>query len=107
MQGLCEEIKNLSNVKFETKNNLIKDFQEIWADNGDYISLQYCGTKSVITNVTKKGKRGITGYLSSYITTVDRYLNAKLLDKFKQICIDCLLQNKEFEYKDCNLTITY
>lgn len=101
-----EEINKQFNVKFETKNNLIlENFKDIWVNNGDYISLQYCGTKSNISNVTKNGKRGITGYLFSYKTTIDRFLNATTTDNFKQECINCLLQLKEFYSKECTISI--
>ena len=44
------------NKKQENNNHpLMKNFQKVWADNGDLISLHYAGTDSTSGDVTRKG----------------------------------------------------
>ncbi len=47
----------------------------IWADNGDFISLQYTGTNSTITRVMKEGKKGILSSLNHKYQDVLRFVN--------------------------------
>ena len=76
----------------------------MWADNGDVISIQFCGTVSNITSVTKNGSRGIWGYISGTKTSIERILIGNISDEFKQKCIDCLLQNYQFRKNICKFS---
>ena len=67
-------------------------FKEIWADNGDFISIQYAGTASTITTVTKTGKHGLIGMFQHGIVTITRFYQGSFEDNFKQKCIEFLLQ---------------
>jgi len=73
-------------------NPLMQSFKEIWAENGDFISIQYAGTASTISNVTKTGSHGIYGVLQHGLVTVTRFYQGTFEDDFKQQCMDLLLQ---------------
>ena len=83
-------------------NELKEKFKDIWAENGDEISIQYAGTPSTITTVTKKGGHGFFGLIQHGIATVTRIYQGNFEDDFKQECIDVLLQKniKNEEYID-------
>ena len=87
---------NIFNKKenfFNIGNNTLKEkFKDIWADNGDKISIQYAGTASTITTVTKTGGHSIMGFIQHGIATVTRLYQGNFEDNFKQQCIDLFLQ---------------
>ena len=87
---------NIFNKKenfFNVGNNTLKEkFKDIWADNGDKISIQYAGTASTITTVTKTGGHSIMGFIQHGIATVTRLYQGNFEDNFKQQCIDLFLQ---------------
>ena len=87
---------NIFNKKenfFNVGNNTLKEkFKDIWADNGDKISVQYAGTASTITTVTKTGGHSIMGFIQHGIATVTRLYQGNFEDNFKQQCIDLFLQ---------------
>ncbi len=71
-------------------------FKEIWADNGDFISVQYAGTASTISTVTKTGKHGFFGFFQHVGVSLTRFYQGSFEDNFKQKCFDILL-NKNTE----------
>ena len=74
-------------------NNPFKEkIKEIWGENGDQISIQYAGTASTITTVTKTGGHNLKGLIQHGIATVSRFYQGSFEDDFKQKCIDILLQ---------------
>ena len=77
---------NLNNSK------LMQVFKEMWADNGDFISIQYAGTASTITSVTRHGKHGIFGLVQHGIVSLTRFYQGSFEDEAKQRCFDLLLQ---------------
>lgn len=66
-------------------------FRNLWADNGDMISVQYSGTSSCITSVTKKGKHGIMGMFQHGYVSLSRIYQGNFEDAFKQKCIEIFL----------------
>jgi len=66
-------------------------FRNLWADNGDLISVQYSGTSSFITSVTKKGKHGIMGMFQHGYVSLSRIYQGNFEDAFKQKCIEIFL----------------
>jgi len=72
--------------------HLMQGFKEIWSENGDFISIQYAGTASTISNVTKTGSEGIYGLLQHGYVSITRFYQGTFEDDFKQQCIDLLLQ---------------
>lgn len=66
-------------------------FKNLWADNGDNISIQYAGTASCITTVTKKGKHGFMGLFQHGLVSLTRMYQGNFEDDFKQKCIELFL----------------
>ena len=91
---------------FTLGNNTFKEnIKDIWADNGDKISIQYAGTASTITTVTKTGGHNLMGFIQHSIATVSRIYQGNFEDDFKQDCINILLQKNidqsiNLEYKN-------
>ena len=78
---------------FFTPGNPFKEkFKDLWVENGDKISIQYAGTASTITTVTKTGGHSLMGLIQHGIATVSRIYQGSFEDKFKQECIDIFLQ---------------
>ena len=74
----------------------IQIFKNIWADNGDSISIQYAGTASCNSRITKKGKNGLMGLFKHGYVSLSRLYQGNFEDGFKQKCIDLFL-NKNTE----------
>ena len=77
---------------FLTNNKFKENFKDLWAENGDEISIQYAGTASTITTVTKTGGHNLMGIIQHGIATVSRIYQGSFEDYFKQECIDTFLQ---------------
>ena len=75
-----------------TNNPFKEKIKEIWGENGDQISIQYAGTASTITTVTKTGGYNLKGLIQHGIATFSRFYQGSFEDDFKQKCIDILLQ---------------
>ena len=75
-----------------TNNKLKESFKDVWAENGDVISIQYSGTASTITTVTKTGGHNFFGMIQHGIATVSRIYQGSFEDYFKQECFDTFLQ---------------
>mmetsp|Transcript_32059 Transcript_32059/g.31779 ORF Transcript_32059/g.31779 Transcript_32059/m.31779 type:complete len:151 (+) Transcript_32059:1123-1575(+) len=75
-------------------NNFVKSFKHLWADNGDILSMQYTGTGSTISSVTREGKQGIKGLISSGIKSIGRFYNANVQDAVRQQSIDAVLRRR-------------
>ena len=75
-----------------TDNKFKENYKDIWAENGDEISIQYAGTASTITTVTKTGGHNLMGLIQHGIATVSRIYQGNFEDYFKQECIDTFLQ---------------
>jgi hypothetical protein len=67
-------------------------FKELWADLGDYISIQYAGTASTITTVTKNGKHTFLGLVQHGLVSITRFYQGSFEDNFKQKCFEIFLQ---------------
>ena len=88
-----QDIFNKEEKFFYLTNNKFKEnFKDIWAENGDEISIQYAGTASTITTVTKTGGHNLMGIIQHGIATVSRIYQGSFEDYFKQECIDTFLQ---------------
>ena len=88
-----QDIFNKEEKFFYLTNNKFKEnFKDIWAENGDQISIQYAGTASTITTVTKTGGHNLMGIIQHGIATVSRIYQGSFEDYFKQECIDTFLQ---------------
>ena len=85
-----------------SKNTFKENFKDIWAENGDLISIQYAGTASTITTVTKTGGHNLKGIITHGVATVSRFYQGTFEDLFKQECFDIFLQ-KNFDHLLLNL----
>jgi hypothetical protein len=83
--GESEQIHRHPDVEYMFKN--------IWADNGDYCSIQYSGTGALKTDYTRTGKRTLAGPLRDGYNSIVRYFKNNFLDGFRQDAIDLLLGN--------------
>ena len=100
---------NKENFFYSGNNQFKEKFKNLWAENGDSLSMQYAGTASTITTITKTGGHGLMGLFQHAKATVTRLYQGNIEDKYKQECIDILLQkgiqnenlniNPEINYK--------
>lgn len=78
-------------------NDSVKDhefeslFKMVWADNADYISMQYSGTGALKTDFTRTGKRTKLGLLRDGYNSMCRYYKNNFSDGFRQDAIDLFL----------------
>lgn len=60
----------------------MKNFQKVWADNGDYISLHYAGTDSTCGDITRKGGQAKwTNVLQIGLKNIERFYISKYEDQ--------------------------
>jgi hypothetical protein len=78
------------------KYSFLDKFKDIWADNGDYISIQYTGTGSTHTSVTKNGKEGVLGKIQHGLVSINRFYQGSYEDNFKQKCFEIVLHDTKF-----------
>lgn len=64
---------------------------EMWADNGDQLSLIYTGTGALKSGFTRTGKRTIMGFMDDAKKSATRFYMNNFQDKGKQDVIDQLL----------------
>ena len=76
--------------------DLMSDFNNMWADNADSISYIYSGTQSLNSNVTRFGKQGIAGKITSGFNSVKRFFKSNLGDDFKEQCSKAILGSTIF-----------
>lgn len=74
---------------------IVQVFKNQWADNGDMLSLQYTGTSSTISSITRGEKQGIRTMISQSFKSIGRFYNANLNDKAKQKSIDAVLRRRK------------
>eukprot|EP01091_Cochliopodium_minus_P012969 TRINITY_DN4062_c0_g1_i1.p1 TRINITY_DN4062_c0_g1~~TRINITY_DN4062_c0_g1_i1.p1 ORF type:complete len:694 (-),score=160.36 TRINITY_DN4062_c0_g1_i1:51-2132(-) len=83
---LGKEIKDV-----ETEHPLLDSlFKDAWANNGDYISMQYAGTDALKGDYTRTGKRKAKGIMKDGVNSVTRYVNNRFKDEMKQLTIDII-----------------
>jgi hypothetical protein len=83
-----------ANMELETER-IVKVFKNIWADNGDMLSIQYTGTSSTISAITRGEKQGLRTLISQSLKSIGRFYNANLNDKAKQKSIDAVLRRRK------------
>lgn len=71
--------------------DFILDLRNIWADNGDMISIHYTGTASTHTNILRSGKRDFMGSVTHTFVSINRFYKQNMTDSYKQEVIDILL----------------
>ncbi|CDK27121.1 unnamed protein product [Kuraishia capsulata CBS 1993] len=68
-------------------------FQNLWADNADYVSKSYSGTGALKTDFTRTGNRTKKGAFNDFINSVTRYLKNNYKDGPRQDGYDLFLGN--------------
>lgn len=71
--------------------NLVTQFNNLWADNGDALSVHYAGTGALKADFTRTGSRTKMGLLSDGLNTGWRYYINNFTDGFRQDAIDFAL----------------
>ena len=72
---LTQEWVDSSILVNSKSNKFFNNFRELWSNNGNSLSLQYTGTESTTSDITKSGKEGFFGSISSGFRTVNRTHN--------------------------------
>jgi len=74
-------------------------FKNVWANNGDAISLQYSGTGALKSDYTRTGKRTYQGALNDGWNSAVRYYLNNFKDGTRQDAFDLFLGNYEVDSK--------
>jgi len=64
---------------------------QMWANNGDALSILYAGTGALKSGFTRTGKRTVAGMLDDAMKTVNRMYVNTFLDDSRQYVIDALV----------------
>lgn len=75
-------------------------FKIVWADNADYISIQYSGTGALKTDFTRTGKRTRVGMIRDGINSMSRYYKNNFMDGFRQDALDVFLGNYKVDHSE-------
>jgi hypothetical protein len=76
------------------ETNMDDAFNNLWADNGDWLSKIYAGTGALKSSYTRKGKQTVFGFLDDAAKSVNRFYVQNFQDKSRQEAIDLLLTNE-------------
>ena len=76
-------VEEMDDNEVSRQHNFTLNFKTLWADNGDYISIHYSGTGSVISSVTRTGKPGLFGLLDHGMKTLNRFYIGNFEDNIK------------------------
>lgn len=73
--------------RVEDEYGLESLFRSVWADNADYMSIQYSGTGALKTDFTRTGKRTRMGLAKDGMNSMIRYCKNNFFDGFRQVTI--------------------
>lgn len=76
--------------------HFMQTFNNVMADIGDILSIQYAGTGALKTDFTRIGKRTFPGMMNDLKFTLIRYVKNNFFDGFRQDAIDLFLGNHQF-----------
>jgi hypothetical protein len=76
--------------KTENKSEFIWKFKNIWADNGDNISISYTGTGATTSSTTRHGKGGIGATFDHKFKSISRFYLANVEDVYKEKALGAL-----------------
>jgi hypothetical protein len=83
--GLLDESSRKSQYDF------MINYKNMWADNGDQLSLIYAGTGAINSDVTREGKNSIFGFFENGMKSISRLYNSTFEDAYKQHSLNLLL----------------
>ena len=86
-------------MNWKQDKELLSDFQNLWADNANYVSLSYSGTGALKTDFTRTGKRTYNGALQDLKNSIVRYFKNNYKDGERQDGYDLVLGKfKPYDY---------
>ena len=97
-------------ISISFKNGFETKFKNIWADNGDHVSLAYSGTGAMKSDFVRTGKRSPLGALNDGLLTTRRLFINNFRDGYNQDCHDYFLGKlnaKKDKFKQHSLTSIY
>ena len=68
---------------------LDKEFKCMWADHGDVISQQYSGSQALKGDLTRTGKRTVSGLLQDGVSSIKRCVQNNFADFHRQQVMEC------------------
>ena len=80
-------------ISIKFKGGFENKFKNIWADNGDHVSLAYSGTGAMKSDFVRTGKRTLFGALNDGLLTTQRLFINNFRDGYNQDCHDLFLGN--------------
>lgn len=90
---LSEVSPSKDNILISFKEGFENKFKNIWADNGDNVSLSYSGTGAMKSDFVRTGKRSLIGALNDGALTIRRLFINNFRDGYNQDCHDYFLGN--------------
>lgn len=75
----------------EFQSDFEKKYKEVWADNGDFLSISYTGTQAMKGDFTRIGKKTKKGTLIDGKLACTRYYMNAFCDGYNQDCHDLFL----------------
>ncbi|XP_045625432.1 phosphatidylinositol-3-phosphatase SAC1 [Procambarus clarkii] len=85
------------NQKIEDQFSFEIAFKSVWADNADFLSIQYSGTGALKTDFTRTGKRTHMGLLKDGWNSAIRYIKNNFFDGDRQDAVDLFLGKYQVE----------
>ncbi len=73
------------------RENMEISFNNLWADNGDWLSKIYAGTGALKSSYTRNGKQTLFGFIDDATKSAARFYMQNFQDKGRQEAIDLLL----------------
>jgi len=83
--------------RVEEQAGLESMFKSVWADNADYVSIQYSGTGALKTDFTRTGKRTRAGVLQDGLNSISRYYKNNFTQGYRQDAFDLVLGNYQVD----------
>lgn len=94
--------QQMQNIRYYSFPQSLKDanefrfthhFLNLWTENGDALSLQYTGTRSIgLGGASKSRRQKLKDYVSKGFRSIERLYNANINDLTRQSSIDSLLR---------------
>jgi hypothetical protein len=83
--------KFCATLKTSSENMFAQCLNDMWADNGDALSIIYTGTGALKSGFTRTGKRTLLGIMDDAKKSAARFYMNNFQDKYKQEVMDLLL----------------
>lgn len=80
-------------------------FKNVWADNGDIVSIEYSGTGALKSDFTRTGKRNWMGIMRDGYNSGVRYLKNNFIDGHRQDAMDLFLGNYTVDSSEGSLVV--